>query len=424
MPADPPSENTPPPEERPSDERPSDEGANPTRPPRRQQLTPELRRFMGTQSIREDEAAPAPEEEQVAEVPLPRRREAAPARSERPRERRTAPPAAAEKPPAAAGPQETAGDEPEGRRSSRPSGPIRKPDLQAAEAIDTDRVLQVIGLLLALLLAFYVGRKFDSWKQRLFAGRQQATIESTVEARFAGSSAEELVMQALEAERAGNVQEALDRYLAAKQKNLGFRGILLRAARLCLAQDRAEEADKLFARAIALGEDVGAASSYRGRLALQRKDPAAAERFFSAAVDAEPFVAEHRHQLGETLRRAHHPTLALPHYARAALLAQNEQERVICHFEIRMARVESAHGPKTLAAELEALRQSGSLSVDWLMTAAALHIRDGRLKETIPLVEQARAAGEPELFAACTSDLFFVHASARHPQLAEITRAR
>ena len=76
-------------------------------------------------------------------------------------------------------------------------------------------------------------------------------------------------------------------------------------------------------------------------------------------------------------------------------------------------------------AELEQKRKVGNLSVDWLMTEAALAIHHGDTSEAIKIIEQARVADEPRLFAqfaACVGDRFFTVASQGNPELAEACR--
>ena len=61
------------------------------------------------------------------------------------------------------------------------------------------------------------------------------------------------------------------------------------------------------------------------------------------------------------------------------------------------------------------------MSVDWLLTDAALKLRLGQIAEAARLIQQARAAasGLPTLFASYTSDMLFTEASTKHPEIAE-----
>src|SRR5213075_2899137 len=97
--------------------------------------------------------------------------------------------------------------------------------------------------------------------------------------------------QGLAAERAGNFQEAADQLIAAKHKDLTYRGILFHVGRIVYEHGDFDGADKLFERSIAFNENVDRANYMRGLLAVRRKDLPAAQRFFSEAAKADPFTA-------------------------------------------------------------------------------------------------------------------------------------
>jgi hypothetical protein len=74
-----------------------------------------------------------------------------------------------------------------------------------------------------------------------------------------------------------------------------------------------------------------------------------------------------------------------------------------------------------LSEEIETKQRAGALSVDWLMTAAALRIREGNIAEAVPLIEKARTADYANLyslFASCASDMFFASACEKYPEVA------
>lgn len=86
------------------------------------------------------------------------------------------------------------------------------------------------------------------------------------------------MQQALLSERAGKWEDAVERFMAAKRKDLGHRGILFRVGKILYDHRNFEAADGAFERAVAFGENVEAAIYYRGLIAVRRRDLAAAEQ--------------------------------------------------------------------------------------------------------------------------------------------------
>ncbi len=85
---------------------------------------------------------------------------------------------------------------------------------------------------------------------------------------------------------------------------------------------------------------------------------------------------------------------------------------------MRMARIEAAEGA-TVSEELAKKEAAGPLSVDWLMTAAALQLRGGQVEEARQLILQAREGQAPGLFASCVNDFYFHDAARKYPELSE-----
>ena len=380
-----------------SDEPPNEESPA---PPRRRALTPEQRRFLGTPRARDEESQPV----DTPPARAPRNREA----EERDR---------AESHRAMPESRWSAPKQP-GESDDRVEAGMRHSDRKVVRVPEMQRAVVIIGLLIVLGLTFFVGMKFPSWKYRLITSRKAPDMDGTVPNKFPGVSTDALIEEALSLERAGKYKDAAERLLAAKHKTLGYRGILARVGKIAYDQNDFATADKIFERAIAFGENVDNANYFRGLIAVRRKDLPAALRFFEAAAVAEPFVADYYFYWGETLRLDHRPRESIPRYEHAALLARGEHEAIICRFKIRMALLEAADADK-VKGELEAWKSGGKLPVDWLMTAAAIDLREGRLDEAIPFIRLARDGGEPDIFAACATDAYFAAASRKDSRVAE-----
>ncbi|MEO5721269.1 MAG: hypothetical protein ABIR71_07350 [Chthoniobacterales bacterium] len=391
------------------EEPPPDKSPQPPSQPRRRMLTPEQRRFLGTPRPRgEDSDLPLePEPPAAPPIELP---------PETPRPEPKAPQVEDE----LEREEETETEEPDEPEKRSKGGTLRL-DQKASRVPEMQRAILIIGALVLIGLTFFVGMKFPYWRYKVMSARNTPDLKGTVANKFPGVSKDQLIADGLRLEREGKFNEAAERLLAAKHQDLGYRGILARVGKIAYDHKDFKTADQLFERAIAFGENVDNANYFRGLIAVRYKDLPAALRFFEAATVAEPFVADYHFYLGEALRLNHHPRDAIPRYEHAALLAPNDQQADICRFKIRMALLEAADADK-VKVQLEAQKSAGKLSVDWLMTAAAIDLREGRLDEAIPLILLAHDSGEPDLFAACITDAYFVEAAHKHPRVAEVSR--
>lgn len=367
---------------------------------RRRGLTPKQRRFLNKPRPAPNESAQPPE----AATPTPEK--ATPLARPEPK------PAPAAR---LAEHEHEAGGRPE---TAIPSGAavVQQAD-KGARKIELQQAVLILGAILLLGLTFYGGTKLNYIKF-LIASRNAPTMDAGGPDPYPGVAAPDLVKQALLDERAGKWQDAVDRFLAAKRKDLQYRGILFRVGKLLYERRNFDPADEAFERAIVFGENVEASNFYRGMIAVRRRDLPAAERFFEAAVNAAPFVPDYQYYWGETLRLDLKPKQSLPHYEEAILLARTEQDATVCQFKIRMARIEAAEG-SVVSEELTQKEAAGPLSVDWSMTSAALQIRAGHVEEARQLILQARNGQAPGLFASCVNDFYFHDAAQKYPELAE-----
>ncbi|MEO7724516.1 MAG: hypothetical protein ABIU29_07500 [Chthoniobacterales bacterium] len=392
-------------EENPGEPDPSDSEQEPRPAPeeaghRRRGLTPEQRRFLNKPRPAPNEPVPAPE----AATPIPEN---------------TPPPARLEpKPPPAGKPAERKHGASDRAETDIPSGAsVVQPTDKGARKIELQQAFLILGAILLLGLTFYGGTKLNYIKF-LIASRNAPAMDAGGPDPYPGVAAPDLVKQALLDERAGKWQDAVDRFLAAKRKDLQYRGILFRVGKLLYERRNFDPADEALERAIVFGENVEASSFYRGMIAVRRRDLSAAERFFEAAVKTAPFVPDYHYYWGETLRVDLKPQQSIPHYEEAILLARTEQDATVCQFKIRMARIEAAEG-SIVSEDLAQKDAAGPLAIDWLMTAAALQIRAGHIDDARGLIMQARNSQAPGLFASCVNDFYFHDAAQKYPELVE-----
>ena len=289
-------------------------------------------------------------------------------------------------------------------------------------AVETHVLVIAVAALFLLFGAFYIGKKYERFKD-LISSLSRPKLPALASNRFPDTSSDELIEQALVAEKTGNWREAAERFIAAKHKNLRLSGILFRVGKLYYDNGEFDAADQLFERATAFGENVDTSNYFRGMIAQGRDDFFAAQRFFEAAAAAAPFKADYYYSWAETLRKTHRPNEAIPRYEQAARRG-TEQEALICRFKARMAMVE-AGDKSSISVELQKNQAAGPLSVDWLMTAAAIQIYEGGTDEALRLIREARAADQSRLFslfAACAGDRLFASAGQHNPELAKACR--
>ncbi|HEX8678329.1 MAG TPA: hypothetical protein VF683_00090, partial [Chthoniobacterales bacterium] len=63
-----------------------------------------------------------------------------------------------------------------------------------------------------------------------------------------------------------------------------------------------------------------------------------------------------------------------------------------------------------------------SLSVDWVMTDAALRLQQGKIAEAVQLIGEARSRGASGLFLTCAGDTVFRKAAETHADVANALR--
>jgi tetratricopeptide (TPR) repeat protein len=304
--------------------------------------------------------------------------------------------------------------------SARPAPPGAAPvtlreEPKGSRIVEIQQAALILGAVLLLALTFFLGKNFDRLKYMVLA-RTKPPLEKIPD-NYPGVSAPDLVDQALQKEKEGDWKEAVKMFLTAKQKDLRYRGLFLRVGKLFFTHHDYASADKAFDRAILFDEDLGEAWQYRGFVAIQRNDFTAAQHHFEEATRADPLVADYYYFWAEAYRLGLQPKAAIPPYEEALARARNEQDATVCAFKIRLARMEAAESPQIETALTEKAA-AGPLPVDWLLTAAALKLREGQIDEVIRYVDQARMAKDPGLLSSCLSDMVFKDAVRKHPELA------
>ncbi|MDQ2659975.1 MAG: hypothetical protein M3Y03_06105, partial [Verrucomicrobiota bacterium] len=235
--------------------------------------------------------------------------------------------------------------------------------------------------------------------------------------RFPGKTAAELMASGLAAEQRGDWQDAINRYMEAKQKNLHAPGLLFHVGKLATEHNDYEAADHAFDYAIKFGENLAASYQYRGLIAMRRSDFEAAESYFASSAATDPFPSANYFFWAEALRALGRPAEAVRRYEEAAQRDESASAKTLCRFKVRLARIEGTDAA-AVEAEIRRTAEAGPLTPDWLLTEAALQIRRGEMKQASALISQARATGVVGTFVPFANDTIFRTAAAKFPEIA------
>lgn len=291
-------------------------------------------------------------------------------------------------------------------------------ETKASRRLEMQHAIFIIGILLFIIAIFYAGRQFDRVRGFILSRINPTALEEGPE-KFPGLTSEELVEAGLAAERQGDWSGAAQRLLEAKRKDLRYQGILFHIGKGNYDRKDWDGADKALEQALKFGENIAVANQLRGLIAVRRHDLTAAERHFEAAAKAEPFLADFFLLWGDTLRLNQRPRDAIRRYGQGVKRSRSAADANLFEFKTRLARIEAAEA-SAVGAEVDALRKGGSLSLDWLMTDAALRLHAGKVSEAAQLLAEARGTRASAAFVAFAGDAFFLKAGETHPEIAAL----
>lgn len=202
----------------------------------------------------------------------------------------------------------------------------------------------------------------------------------------------------------GNYAEARRLLLQARALDSSIRNIDYQLAAIAYGTEKLEEAERLLKTSLAAGEAVADCNNLLGALALRAGHPVQAIEYFQAAIKADPTLAQAHANLGLAYRSHFEPGKAVAPLRKAAEL--NKPAAAVYQFQARLAMIEAGQAreiEETLAKKLTA----PEADADWVLTAAAIDLRKGRIEEGAERLRQARAAMPPALFAAMLQDRAF-----------------
>ena len=230
-----------------------------------------------------------------------------------------------------------------------------------------------------------------------------------------GPAAQPLLKASSLALSQGDLKQARKLLLQARQADPSLKGIDYHLATIAYASGEMREAEKLLRASLAAGDAVADSHNLLGGIFLRSGNLTQAIEHFEAATKADPKLPDAYTNLGAAYRLNFEPQKAFAPLRKAAEL--DPTQRPIHEFKLRLAMIEAGQSDeveKTLGAKLAA----PEVDADWILTAAALDLRKGRIAQGADRIRAAKAVMPPQIFAILMEDRAFkIHSD--QAQLAE-----
>jgi tetratricopeptide (TPR) repeat protein len=165
------------------------------------------------------------------------------------------------------------------------------------------------------------------------------------------------------------------------------------------------KASQLAAEALERKEDTSELQVLIGVMAMQEKNYPEARSAFELAVKLDPASGIALYNLSEALRAEGRPQEAIAKLEKAIEL---EPERNLLQLKLRLAQMETDQGYEEIEKEVISRQNDEAPTEDWLMTAAAVHLKRGNYRQAGEALRSAKAvAGSNEVRAIFAEDTFF-----------------
>jgi len=182
-------------------------------------------------------------------------------------------------------------------------------------------------------------------------------------------------------------------------------GVRYQAALAAQMTGDSAKASSLATEAMQRKEETSELQVLVGVMAMQEKKFPEAEKAFARAVELEPSNSIALYNFSEALREQARPKEAIKVLQRAKDI---DPKRKLLALKMRLAQLEAGQNVEEI--EFEVLKRQGEegQSEDWLMTAAAIHLRDGNYRQAIDTLRAAQGRmGLTQLRAILGEDHFF-----------------
>ena len=214
-----------------------------------------------------------------------------------------------------------------------------------------------------------------------------------------------LLAEALQKQEARQPQEALRLFQQVLLLNPALKGVRYQMAVAAYQAGDETEATRHARTCLEHQESVPDARILLGTIAGRAGRHQDAAREFSAAVEADPANAMALYGWSESLRSQGRTAEAVEKLTQA--VSRNPGEPLYA-LKLRLARIESRDDLPGLTEEIQRELSLDPPAGDWILTAAALDLAEGRKEAAARRLEQARFAMQPALFLGVVQeDPFF-----------------
>jgi tetratricopeptide (TPR) repeat protein len=206
----------------------------------------------------------------------------------------------------------------------------------------------------------------------------------------------------IEERRPAEALALLDPLLAA---NPDLPGVRYQAALAAQMTGDGAKASKLAAEAMQRKEETSELQVLVGVLAMQEKKFPEAEKAFARAVELNPSNGIALYNLSEALREQGRPREAIEMLQRAKEI---DPKRKLLALKIRLAQLEAGENLDEIELGVVTRQSEDDQTEDWLMTAAAVHLKGGNYRQAIEALRAASAVmGASQVRVVFSDDHFF-----------------
>ena len=270
-------------------------------------------------------------------------------------------------------------------------------------------LLTQLGILVLLGSSFLVGRYSvtkASAPRLAPAAPEVVNGDGKVTTKLLSDTNATLIDQAMAAEQNNDFKTAADLLGKVKASGEHVPGLTYQLAQLAVFQADYTKALPLLNEALAEGESLG--DSYNMRATLSSRSGlvrGTGMNDYETATKVDPFGARNFFYWGEALRRAGKDQAALVRLKQAIDRLREPELESIYRLKIRLAQIEAGQ-EKDFADELARQLALPNPEMDWLVTAAAQEMHEGKFAAAAGYLDRAAQRGDGETFAARLRDYY------------------
>ena len=266
------------------------------------------------------------------------------------------------------------------------------------------------GVLTLLVLSFLLGRasvsKVAPAPNAAPAAPEITTQDGKTTTDLLSSANAALIDRAMAATQASHFKEAAEALDKVKASGQPVRGLTLQRAMVALFANEGPQAVPLLNEAIAEGVNIGEAYNLRATLNSRRNVFRSTANDYVTASKLDPFDARIFFYWGSALRRSGMSQEAMVHLQQA--LDRLREPTVEGYYQLALRTTQIEVGQeKQFADELTRQLALPYPNIDWLFTAAALALRDGKYAAAVAYLDRAEQCGDPDGFALRLRDFYF-----------------